>query len=59
MAILLLAIAASISMLYAFVYRPIERDKKLEECLYGAGVTLPDNVSYEDYEKRCLEKYGK
>ncbi len=53
--ILLIAIAA----LYNFVLRPIQQDKKLEECLYGAGVTLAEDDTYQRYEQTCIQKYGR
>jgi hypothetical protein len=49
----------SLVFLYHFVIRPIQQDRKLEECLFGAGVTLGDGETYEDYEKACIQKYGK
>jgi hypothetical protein len=51
-------LVVAIVLLYSFVIRPIQRDKKLEECLYGAGVTLAPEDTYERYEQACIQKYG-
>lgn len=51
-------ILAALSIVYYFAIRPIQRDYKLEECLYGAGVTLNAGELYENYAKTCMTKYG-
>ena len=47
----------SISLAYYFIIRPIQRDNKLEECLYGAGISA--DVDLEKYQNLCFKKYGK
>lgn len=52
-------ILIAISLFYYFVIRPMQQDKKLEDCLYGAGVTLEEGDTYQRYEQACIQKYGK
>lgn len=51
-------VLAALSVAYFLLIRPIQREHKLEKCLYGAGVTLNAGETYEDYAKTCLIKYG-
>jgi len=52
-------IVLSVVLIYQFIIRPIQKDNKLEKCLYGAGVTLEPGDTYQRYEKSCIEKYGR
>lgn len=52
-------ILIAIAIIYNFVVRPIQQDKKLEKCLYGAGVTLAEGDTYQRYEQVCIQKYGR
>lgn len=48
----------ALSTTYYFIIRPIQRDYKLEKCIYGAGVVLEDGDTFQRYEQSCIEKYG-
>lgn len=51
-------ILAALSIAYYFSVRPIQRDYKLDDCLYGAGVTLTGGETYKNYAETCFAKYG-
>jgi hypothetical protein len=52
---LVLAIAGS--FIYYFVVRPIQQDKKLDECLKAAGF-VQDNEWYKYQKDTCVKLYG-
>lgn len=58
--ILMLVIVVSIIMLYQFVIKPIQTDKKLQECLSiptQNATGTPEQI--KDFEDYCFKKYGK
>jgi len=50
-------ILISISFFYQFIIRPIQRDNKLEDCIYGKGVS--SDIDLEKYYDMCFKKYGR
>ena len=55
--ILILALAIAGSFIYYFVVRPIQQDKKLDECLKAAGF-VQDNEWYKYQKDTCVKLYG-
>lgn len=47
-------------LLYQFVIRPMQMDKKLSECLYGRGVTwVTNDEQLAAYKADCYRQYGR
>lgn len=58
-AVWLLVIVIAVVLLYQFVVRPMQMDKKLEACLYGAGVNyVTTDEQLAAYKAECFQKYG-
>jgi len=54
-----LVIVISIALLYQFVVRPMQMDKKLRDCLYGAGVNYVTTAQeLAAYNAGCYQEYG-
>lgn len=58
--IIIAIVVVLIIVCYQFIVRPIQRDRKLESCLYGAGVTWVETANdLREYKDDCYRKYGK
>lgn len=58
-AVWILVVVVSVVLLYQFIFRPMHMDAKLEECLYGAGVTwVVTDEDWANYKETCFKKYG-
>ena len=57
---IVLVVAISIAILYQFVIRPIQRDQRLEDCLYGGAGSawVQTDKDLETYKAECFKKYG-
>ncbi len=58
--VFILAIVFSIVLIYQFIVRPIQSDKKLQECLnvpIRNATGTPQQI--KDFEDYCFKKYGK
>lgn len=54
-----LVIVIAIVLLYQFVVRPVQMDKKLQDCLYGAGVNyVTTDAEMAAYNANCYRQYG-
>ena len=58
-ALWLLVVVIAIILLYQFVVRPMQMDKKLQDCLYGAGVNyVTTDAQMAAYNANCFKQYG-
>ncbi len=55
--ILIFVLAVAGSFIYYFVVRPIQQDKKLNECLEAASF-VKDNEWYKYQKDTCVKLYG-
>lgn len=54
--LLMSTISISISAIYFFILRPIQNDKKLEDCLLSASY-VKDDEWYKYQHDLCIKKY--
>lgn len=53
--VIVLTIVISASLLYGYIIRPIQKDRKLESCLNAASYVKDEWYKYQN--SFCIEKY--